>query len=366
MEKKKPKNNFTIGIDDDVSNTSLPEGEKIDILPEGTISCKFWGLGSDGTVGANKSAIQIIGDNTDLYVQAYFSYDSKKSGGSTVSHLRFGKSPIRSPYLIEHADYIACHNPSFVNHLDLLKGLKKGKPFVLNCSWTEEELDEVLPASMKRYIANEEIKFYTIDATSIAIEIGLGGRINMIMQAAFFKLANIIPIDDAVKYLKDSLDKLYGKKGQKIVDMNQKAIDEGIVRLKKINVPSSWKTAKDDLGEEKDVPPFIKNIARKMAKHEGDSLPVSAFIGMEDGTFPMGTTKYEKRGIAVTVPEWQTDKCIQCNQCALICPHSVIRAMLLTEEEVKGGQSTFTAKKAMGKGEIEKYQFRICDESSNP
>lgn len=358
LYEKKPKNGFTIGIVDDVTNTSLPEEQIINTTPEETISCKFWGLGSDGTVGANKSAIKIIGDNTNLYAQAYFSYDSKKSGGSTVSHLRFGKKPIRSPYLVYDADYIACHNQSFVNHLDLLKGLKKNGIFVLNCQWNEDEFENKLPASMKRFIAKENINFYIIDAISIAMEIGLGGRINMIMQSAFFKLANIIPIDDAINYLKQSIEKLYGKKGQAIVEMNKKAVDQGIIQLKKITVPKSWENAKDEDMPEKEEPEFVKRIQRVMAKHEGDELPVSAFKGMEDGTFPTGTTKYEKRGIAVNVPEWQTDKCIQCSHCAYICPHGVIRQMLLTPEEVEKGSETFTAKKASGKA-FGDYMYRI-------
>ncbi len=318
LKATEPKNGFTIGIVDDVTNTSLPEAEAIETNPPGTIRCKFWGLGSDGTVGANKTAIKIIGDNTDLYVQAYFSYDSKKSGGSTISHLRFGKNPIKSPYLVYDSDYVACHNKSFIYNFDLLKGLKKGGTFVLNCPWSEEELDEKLPASLKRYIAENSINFYTIDAIDIAQEIGLGGRINMVMQSAFFKLANVIPVDEAVKYLKNSVEKTYGRKGQKIVDMNKTAIDRGIEALHKVSVPEGWKEAKEDKSHEKQEPAFVKNIQRPMARHEGDELPVSAFNGIEDGTFPLGSTAYEKRGIAVMIPEWQIDKCIQCNQCSYV------------------------------------------------
>jgi len=358
LKADKPKNRFTIGIVDDVTNTSLPEGEVVDTSPAGTISCKFWGLGSDGTVGANKSAIKIIGDNTDLYAQAYFSYDSKKSGGSTVSHLRFGKNPIRSPYLVYNADYIACHNKSYVNHFDLLKGLKKDGIFVLNCPWKEEELDDKLPASMKKYIAENNINFYIIDAVAIAQEIGLGGRINMIMQSAFFKLANVIPVEKAVNYLKESVEKTYGRKGQNIVDMNKVAIDRGIEALHKVNVPSSWKDAKDEPMPIKDEPDFVKNIQRPMARHEGDELPVSAFKGMEDGTFPLGTTSYEKRGIAIMVPEWQIDKCIQCNQCSYVCPHAVIRSLLVNEEEQSKAPESFETKTAIGKG-LEGLGFRI-------
>ncbi|HHV73235.1 MAG TPA: pyruvate:ferredoxin (flavodoxin) oxidoreductase [Thermoanaerobacterium sp.] len=353
-----PKNNFTIGIVDDVTYTSLPVGEEIETTPEGTISCKFWGFGSDGTVGANKSAIQIIGDNTDMYAQAYFSYDSKKSGGVTISHLRFGKKPIRSTYLINNADFVACHKQAYVYNYDVLAGLKKGGTFLLNCTWKPEELDEKLPASMKRYIAKNNINFYIINAVDIAKELGLGARINMIMQSAFFKLANIIPIDEAVKHLKDAIVKSYGHKGEKIVNMNYAAVDRGIDALVKVDVPASWANAEDEVKVERNVPDFIKNIADVMNRQEGDKLPVSAFVGMEDGTFPMGTAAYEKRGIAVDVPEWQMDNCIQCNQCAYVCPHAAIRPFLLNEEEVKNAPEGFTSKKAIGKG-LEGLNFRI-------
>jgi pyruvate-ferredoxin/flavodoxin oxidoreductase len=354
----KPKNGFTIGIVDDITNTSLPEEEIIDTTPEGTIGCKFWGLGSDGTVGANKTAIKIIGDNTDMYAQAYFSYDSKKSGGSTISHLRFGKERIKSPYLIYNADYIACHNTSYIYNFDVLKGLKKNGTFVLNCPWTGDELEKRLPAPLKRYIAENNVNFYVVDAIAIARSIGLGGRINMIMQSAFFKLAKVIPVEQAVELLKKSVEKTYGKKGQKIVEMNNTAIDKGIDALVKVDVPEAWKNATDDLGPIKEEPDFIKNIQRPMARHEGDELPVSAFKGMEDGTFPVGTTAYEKRGIAITIPEWQIDKCIQCNQCAYVCPHAVIRACLLDENEKSRALDTFETKKAVGKG-LEGLDFRI-------
>ncbi|AGB19895.1 pyruvate:ferredoxin (flavodoxin) oxidoreductase [Thermoanaerobacterium thermosaccharolyticum] len=353
-----PKNNFTIGIVDDVTNTSLPVGEEIETTPEGTISCKFWGFGSDGTVGANKSAIQIIGDNTDMYAQAYFAYDSKKSGGVTISHLRFGKKPIRSTYLINNADFVACHKQAYVYNYDVLAGLKKGGTFLLNCTWKPEELDEKLPASMKRYIAKNNIKFYIINAVDIAKELGLGARINMIMQSAFFKLANIIPIEDAVKHLKEAIVKSYGHKGEKIVNMNYAAVDRGIDALVKVDVPASWADAQDEVKETRNVPDFIKNIADVMNRQEGDKLPVSAFVGMEDGTFPMGTAAYEKRGIAVDVPEWQIGNCIQCNQCAYVCPHAAIRPFLLNEEEVKNAPEGFTSKKAIGKG-LEGLNFRI-------
>ena len=354
-----PKNNFTIGIVDDVTNTSLAVGEDIETTPKGTVSCKFFGLGSDGTVGANKQAIKIIGEHTDLYVQGYFSYDSKKSGGTTVSHLRFGKEPIKAPYLVNNADYVACHNKSFIYNYDLLKGLKKGGTFVLNCPWDVNELEEKLPAKMKRYIAQNNINFYIIDAIKIAHEIGLGGRINMIMQSVFFKLANIIPIEDAVRYLKQSIEKTYGKKGANIVEMNQRAVDKGLESVIKVEVPSHWADAKDvEEVNKKDEPEFIKNILRPMAKLEGDNLPVSAFVGMEDGTYPNGTTAYEKRGIAVLIPEWQAEKCIQCNQCSFVCPHAVIRPILLDEEEAKQAPETFNTKQAAGKG-FEHLQYRI-------
>ncbi|HLR35576.1 MAG TPA: pyruvate:ferredoxin (flavodoxin) oxidoreductase [Tissierellales bacterium] len=358
LNKSEPKNNFTIGIVDDITNNSLDTKESIDTSPKGTIRCKFWGLGSDGTVGANKMAIKIIGDNTPLYAQGYFSYDSKKSGGTTVSHLRFGESPIKSTYLVYESDYISCHNKSYIYHYDILKGLKKGGTFVLNSPWKEEELEEKLPNKLKKYIKDNNIDFYIIDAEDIAQEIGLGTRINMIMQAAFFKLAKVIPLDDAVKYLKEFINKTYGKKGSKVVDMNYKAVDEGINALVKVNVPDTWGDLEEEKEEIKDEPKFVKKIQRPMAKLEGDQLPTSAFQSMEDGTFPMGTTAYEKRGIAVMVPQWQTDKCIQCNQCSYICPHAVIRPFLLDEEEKRNAPETFETKKAVGKG-LEGLEYRI-------
>ncbi|MDY5910952.1 MAG: pyruvate:ferredoxin (flavodoxin) oxidoreductase [Inconstantimicrobium porci] len=338
LNQDKPKNNFTIGIVDDVTNTSLEVKESISATPEGITACKFWGLGSDGTVGANKSAIKIIGDHTDMYAQGYFAYDSKKSGGITISHLRFGNSPIREPYLIDKADFIACHNQAYVYKYYVLDGLKKNGSFLLNTIWSEEELEQKLPAHMKRYIAENNIKFYTINAVKIAQEIGLGGRINMIMQSAFFKIADIIPVEDAVKYLKEAVVTSYGKKGEKVVNMNHNAIDIGIDSLVKINVPDSWKDAKDEIKEEeKNVPEFVKKIVQPMNREEGHNLPVSAFIeaGIDDGTFMSGTAAFEKRGIAVNVPEWQPDKCIQCNQCSYVCPHAVIRPFLLNKEEAE-------------------------------
>lgn len=348
LKQEQPKDHFTVGIVDDVMNTSLPLGDDIDTTVPGTKACKFWGLGSDGTVGANKSAIKIIGDRTDMYAQAYFAYDSKKSGGVTISHLRFGHNPIKSPYLINKADFIACHNQSYVDKYNVLDGLKKGGSFLLNCIWTAEELDEKLPAFMKRYLFENKIHFYTLDAVKIAQEIGLGGRINMIMQAAFFKIANIIPVEDAVKYLKDAVLTSYGNKGQSVVDMNNAAIDKGVASIVEISIPASWANAQDEKIDDKNTPAFIKNILVPMNRQEGDQLPVSAFVGMEDGTFPLGTAAYEKRGIAINVPEWQHDKCIQCNQCAFVCPHAAIRPVLTNDEEIKNAPAGFTAKPATG------------------
>lgn len=358
LKKAQPKDRFTIGIVDDVSHTSLPIEEAIDTSPEGTIRCKFWGLGSDGTVGANKSAIKIIGDNTELNVQGYFEYDSKKSGGTTISHLRFGKKPIKSSYLVFDADYIACHNKSFLYHYDILKGLKKGGTFVLNCPWQAAGLDDHLPGSLKRFIAKNNINFYIIDAIAIARDIGLGGRINMVMQAAFFKLAKVIPVEEAIQYLKDSIKKVYGKKGTNIVEMNYKAVDRGIDALHKVEVPAVWAEAADEDKPVQDEPDFIRDIQRPMARHEGEDLPTSAFIGIEDGTFPVGTTQYEKRGIAVYIPEWQIDKCIQCNQCAYVCPHATIRPFLLDDGELEKAPAGFKTKKPIGKG-LDGYHYRI-------
>ena len=361
LAKDEPKNGFTIGIVDDVTNTSLEVHEDIDATPEGTTACKFWGLGSDGTVGANKSAIKIIGDHTDMYAQGYFSYDSKKSGGITVSHLRFGKKAIKSPYLINKADFVACHNQSYVYKYNVLEGLKKNGTFLLNSIWSPEEVEEHLPASYKRYIAENNIKFYTLNAVKIAQEIGLGGRINMIMQSAFFKLANIIPVEDAVKYLKDAVVTSYGKKGQKVVDMNNAAIDKGIESIVEINVPASWKDAKDEVvAETKERPEFVKKIVDPMNRQEGFDLPVSAFDGMEDGTFQQGTAAFEKRGIAINVPEWDKEKCIQCNQCAYVCPHATIRPFLLTEEEAKNAPASTKLVAAKALKTEEPMQFTMA------
>ena len=359
LNTENPRNGFTIGIVDDVTNLSLPQAEEIKIKAPGTVRCKFWGLGSDGTVGANKQAIKIIGDHTDKYAQAYFDYDSKKSGGITMSHLRFGDTPIRSTYLLDESDYIACHNQSYVHKYDLLKGLRKGGTFVLNTIWDQEGLEKNLPAEMKQYIAENDIQFYTINAVKIGQEIGLGNRINMICQAAFFKLADIIPVEDAVKYLKDSIQKTYGKKGEKIVNMNCQAVDAGINSLVKVDVPASWANATEPSKEsDTEEPAFIKDILRPMNAQKGNDLPVSAFLGYEDGTFPNGTAAYEKRGVAVNVPEWITENCIQCNRCSFICPHACIRPVLVNEEELQNAPEAFKTKKATGKG-FDGLQYRI-------
>lgn len=355
---QEPKNGFTIGIVDDVTGLSLPELDKVRIADEGTTRCKFWGFGSDGTVGANKDAIKIIGDHTDLFAQGYFSYDSKKSGGVTISHLRFGKKPIRSTYLIDEADFIACHKQAYVDQYEILEGLKEGGTFLLNCTWTSEELDEKLPAKMKRFIADNNIHFYIINAVDIAGEIGLGGRINMVMQSAFFKLANVIPYGDAVKYMKEAIEHTYGKKGEKIVSMNWQAVDRAAEALIKVNVPDHWSNAVEEAAATSDLPEFIEKVVIPMNRQQGDKLPVSTFVGREDGTFPQGTSHFEKRGIAIFVPEWNMDNCIQCNQCALVCPHAAIRPFLLNEEEVAAAPETFASKMAAGK-QLAGLNYRI-------
>ncbi|UCF12373.1 MAG: pyruvate:ferredoxin (flavodoxin) oxidoreductase [Thermoplasmatales archaeon] len=348
LKMNEPKNNFTVGINDDVTFTSLPMGELVDASPEGLVQCKFWGLGGDGTVGANKDAIKIIGDNTKMYVQGYFAYDSKKSGGVTISHLRFGKVPIQSTYLINRADYIACHNPSYVDKYDLLEGIKEGGTFVLNAPWTLEEMEKYLPNSLKRTIAEKKLKFYTIDAVKIAEEIGLGGRINMVMQTVFFKLANVIPVDMAIGYLKKAIEKTYGKKGKDIVRMNWNAVDFALDRIEEITYPQSWVQLSPEKPKERGEPDFVQNVMKPMLAQQGDKLPVSAFTPA--GLFPVGTTKYEKRGVAINVPEWLIDNCIQCNQCAMVCPHAAIRPVLVTEDELKNAPTGFVVKKVVGKG----------------
>ena len=352
-----PKNGFTIGIVDDVTNLSLPLDETIDVAHPGTIACRFWGLGADGTVGANKNSIKIIGDHTDMYVQAYFSYDSKKSGGVTISDLRFGKNPIRSTYLVDKADFIACHNQSYISKYDILKPLKPGGTFLLNTQWTGEELEKSLPGAVKRFLARNKIKFFTIDAVSLATEIGLGGRINTICQSAFFKLANVIPVEDAIEYMKKAIDKSYGSKGGEIVQMNYAAVDAGINAVRAVAVPDEWAGSPDEPAELRNVPDFIRDVVDVMNAQKGDQLPVSAFSGREDGTFPQGTSKYEKRMIAVNIPIWDENKCIQCNQCSYVCPHAVIRPFLLTEEEADKAPDSFVTKKGMKP--YDKYQYRI-------
>ncbi len=357
LEAKEPKNGFTIGIVDDVTNLSLELPAKVNAAPEGTTRCKFWGFGSDGTVGANKDAIKIIGDNTDLYAQAYFDYDSKKSGGVTMSHLRFGKKPIKSTYLLDEADYIACHKPAYLHQYDVLEGLKKGGTFLLNCVWTPEELDEKLPANVKRYLAQNDIEFYIINAVDVAVKVGLGpNRINMVTQSAFFKLAKVIDFDEAVKLIKAAIKKTYGKKGDEIVNMNCAAVDGAIEALQKVEVPASWKDAEDDDKVDSSRPAFIRNIVDPVNAQQGNKLPVSVFNGIEDGTFETGTSRFEKRGVAVSVPEWNSTKCIQCNQCSLVCPHAAIRPVLLTDDEAALKPANFETLKATG---FNGMQFRI-------
>lgn len=347
MSSSKPKKRFTIGIVDDVTHLSLEVSENPDTTPEGTTSCKFWGLGADGTVGANKNSIKIIGDHTNMYAQGYFAYDSKKSGGLTVSHLRFGKNPIKSTYYISKADFVACHNPSYVNKYDIVEDLKEGGSFLLNCSWDEKELEDRLPNKMKKYIAENNIKFYVIDGIKIGKEIGLGGRINTILQSAFFKIANIIPADDAIQYMKDAATKSYSKKGEKIVSMNHAAIERGMSDLKEIKVPDAWKNLKiEDRPincdsncsscancNRPELLDYVNNILKPVNEYKGNKLPVSTFVKHVDGTAPQGSSAFEKRGVAVDVPEWIPENCIECNFCSMVCPHAVIRPAALTQEE---------------------------------
>lgn len=354
-----PKEGFTVGIVDDVTNLSLDIDEFIETEPEGTIGCKFWGFGSDGTVGANKSAIKIIGDGTDMYAQGYFDYDSKKSGGVTMSHLRFGDKRITSTYLLTAANFISCSKQSYVHQYDLLRGIKKGGTFLLNTTWDEKELEENLPASLKKFIAENEVEFYTINATKIAGEVGLGGRTNMVMQAAFFKLAEVLPLETAIEKLKESIVSDYGHKGDEIVNMNFAAVDRGMDATKKIEVPAEWANLSETESYEiEGAPEFINKILVPINRQEGNDLPVSTFVGMEDGTFMSGTSRYEKRGIAVNVPQWQIENCIQCNQCSFVCPHAVVRPFLLDEEEAAKKPETFETKEAKGKG-LDGYEYRI-------
>ena len=338
-ESETPKRRFTIGIVDDVTNLSLPIVENPDTTPKGTHSCKFWGLGADGTVGANKNSIKIIGDNTDMYAQGYFAYDSKKSGGLTVSHLRFGKTPIKSTYYISKADFVACHNPSYVDKYDIVDDLKEGGSFLLNCPWDTEELSERLPGKMKKILAERHINFYTIDGIKIGKEIGLGGRINTVLQSAFFKIADIIPADKAKELMKAAAKKSYMKKGQAIVDMNYAAIDRGMEDLKKVEIPAEWANAVDNSVADKAegngaLVEYVNEILKPVNAYKGNKLPVSTFMDHVDGTAPNGSAAYEKRGIAVDVPEWNPENCIQCNRCAIVCPHAVIRPVAMTADEL--------------------------------
>ena len=361
------KRQFTIGIKDDVTNLSLKEDKNCpNTAAEGTIECKFWGLGGDGTVGANKNSIKIIGDHTDKYVQAYFQYDSKKTGGVTISHLRFGDKPIKSPYYINKADFVACHNPSYVvKGFKMVQDVKPGGVFMINCQWTPEELDHHMPAESKRYIANNNIQLYTINAIDLAIEIGMGKRNNTILQSAFFTLANVMPQEEAIGYMKDAATKSYMKKGQDVVDMNHKAIDLGATAFKKIDVPASWATAQDpaneaELSGKPELVKMVKGILNPVGKMDGDSLPVSAFMDHVDGQFELGASAYEKRGVAVTVPSWNAAKCIQCNQCSYVCPHATIRPYAMTEEEVKAAPAAIkTAPIKAGKGK-DVYTFSMA------
>ena len=341
MKAEKPKTEFTLSINDDVTNLSLDVTESPDTTPKGTTSCKFWGLGSDGTVGANKDSIKIIGDNTDMYAQGYFFYDSKKSGGITVSHLRFGSSPITSTYLINKANFVACHNPSYVTKYDMVQDIVPGGTFLLNCIWSPEELDKQLPAKMKRYIAENNINFYTINGIKIAEEVGLPGRASTILQSAFFTIANIIPVDKAIELMKKAVVKKFSKKGEAIVNANCNGIDRGSKEIVKIDVPESWKNAVDEEKElviptnRPEMKDFVKNILRPIDHLHGDDLPVSKFVDRADGVYPQGSAAFEKRGIAITVPEWDGTKCAQCNLCSMVCPHAVIRPVCLNEEEAK-------------------------------
>ncbi|ERI99240.1 pyruvate synthase [Clostridium sp. ATCC 29733] len=365
LSKDAPKARFTIGINDDVTHLSLPEHEAPNTAAEGTIECKFWGLGGDGTVGANKNSIKIIGDHTDKYVQAYFQYDSKKTGGVTISHLRFGDKPIKSPYYINKADFVACHNPSYViKGYKMVRDVKPGGVFLINCQWDFDELNQHMPAEAKRYIAKNNIQLYTINAIDKAIEIGLGKRTNTILQSAFFALAGVLPKEDAITYMKDAATRSFSKKGEAIVKMNHDAIDAGFDYYVKIDVPADWADAADAVdetvlaGTNGKLVNMVKNILQPVGKMDGDSLPVSAFVEHADGTFEQGASAYEKRGVAVTVPQWDADKCIQCNRCAYVCPHATIRPFALNEDEVKAAPAGLKSAKMVGKG-MENYQFTM-------
>ena len=354
MEKAEPKKRFTIGIVDDVTHLSLEATEDPDTAPAGTTSCKFWGLGSDGTVGANKNSIKIIGDHTDMYAQGYFDYDSKKSGGLTISHLRFGHTPIKSTYYISKADFVACSNPAYLETYDMVQDLKKGGSFLLNCSWSAQELDERLPGKVKKFIADNEINFYTIDAFQIGKELGLGTRTNTVLQSAFFSIAKIIPEADAIQYMKDAATKSYGRKGEAVVKMNHDAIDRGANGYVKVDVPASWKDACDDsqkkvaTGKRADLVDYVNNVVFPVNSFHGKDLPVSTFENYADGTSPQGTAAYEKRGVAVDVPTWIPENCIQCNQCSYVCPHAVIRPIAMTDEELAAAPAGTKSKPMTG------------------
>jgi pyruvate-ferredoxin/flavodoxin oxidoreductase len=353
MDAPSPRDGFTVGINDDVTHLSLPPSrDASDTAPAGTTACKFWGFGSDGTVSANKSAVKIIGENTDMYTQAYFVYDAKKSGGITVSHVRFGKSPIRSSYLVTSADFIACHNQTYVTLYDLLEGIKEGGTFLLNCNWPAAEVHKRLPKKMVQEIIDKKVNFYIINAVDIAREIGLGGRINMVMQAAFFALVKALPAAEAARFLKEEAEASYGRAGQKVVDLNCQAIDRGFSSIEKVTLSAaSVKEALDEAPEEPGLPGYVTRVQKIINAQKGDILPVSVFKGVEDGTFPTGTTKYEKRGVALEVPVWDAEKCIQCNRCSFVCPHSVLRPTLLTEAQVKAAPATLPHKQAVGLGD---------------
>ena len=350
---------FTVGINDDLTHRSLPVGENIVTADERTISCKFWGLGSDGTVGANKNSIKIIGDNTDQYVQAYFEYDTKKSGGVTKSHLRFGHTPILSTYYVTMADFVACHNESYMKKYDIVDEIKEGGTFLLNTVWTDEELERELPNRVKRVLARRHIRFYTIDATDIAGRIGLGNRTNTVLQAAFFKLSGVLPIDDAVKYMKDAITRTYGKKGEKVLSMNYTAVDEGVSAMHEVAVPAAWAGLPDEeAAPAAGVPEYVAKVMAAVNGQRGDQLPVSTFKDMADGTVPVGTSKYEKRGFAAHVPEWDAAKCVGCNLCSLYCPHAAIRPFLLDAEEAGRAPEGYATNEARGKG-FEGLRYRM-------
>ncbi len=366
LEKDAPKARFTIGIVDDVTNLSLPEVKPAPITSApGTKECKFWGLGGDGTVGANKNSTKIIGDHTDKYIQAYFQYDSKKTGGVTISHLRFGDNPIKSPYYINQADFVACHNPAYVTQgMKMVQDVKPGGVFMINCQWSDDELEKHLNAEAKKYIADNNIQLYTINAIDKAIEIGMGKRTNTILQSAFFKLADVMPIDEAVDYMKQAAKKSYGKKGDDVVQMNWKAIDAGVDAVHKVDVPDSWKNPtpdapKPELEGRPELVKMVKNLLEPISKMDGDSLPVSAFVENPNGQFELGASAYEKRGTAVTVPTWDETKCIQCNQCAFVCSHATIRPFMLSDDEVKAAPSNIKLADTKPKASEYKYTMSV-------